>query len=640
MGALGTAAALWSAIFISILSQAPLVRSGFELQPIALALLIALACCFIGFEIGSRKRPALAPELGGLIVGAGVLAVHYLGLSAWHVAGTASWGWFGLAANVLFGLSLGALSVNRANRPVTRYCRHGAAIVLTFTVCVMHYTMFASGGIVIDDNVQLAADLIPASTLAAGIVCAVLLLIGSGFSSYIIDLKTRTESAERIHQLSFNDTMTGLPNRIAFNERLANDVLEAHEKAQKVAAYSIDIDGFKDINDVFGHDAGDRILIEVADRMRGALRPGEFLARQSGDEFLALKQSDDPAAAQEFAERIAAVLNQPLDVRGTTVKLTTSIGYALFPLDTPERSELLSHAKLAMYRGKTSARGQICRYDRGMDEVARDKRTLARDLHTALRDHELALHYQLQYSLEDGRFRGAEALMRWHHASRGPISPGVFIPLAEESELIVPMGEWALRTACRDAASGLVPGVVAVNLSPIQFKQRDLAQLIHAILIETGLPPSRLEIEITESTLMQDQAASLHTLRQLKAMGIAIAMDDFGTGYSSLATLHAFPFDKIKLDQSFVRRIPTDRSAVAIVRTVLALGRSLDIPVLAEGIETEEQRSFLAHEGCKEGQGYLFAKPVALKDLPGALAGTGASPEQAVQSVIASRSVA
>ena len=562
----------------------------------------------------------LAPENGGMIVGGGILAMHYVGLNAWHVAGVVTWSWFGIWANIIFGFGLGALSVSRANRPVTRYCRHGAAIVMTFLICVMHYTMVASHEVVADNAIVLSPSLVPGHTLAIFVTGAVLLVIGSGFSSYIIDLRSRTESAERIHQLSFNDTMTGLPNRIAFNERLSFDVSDAHEKAHKLAAFSIDIDGFKDINDVFGHSVGDLVLIQAAERMRLALHEGEFLARQSGDEFLGLQMSGNmPHTAQEMAERIAAALDQPFTVRDKSVKLTASIGYSIFPTDTPERDHLLSNAKLAMYRGKTTQRGMICSYDHKMDETARDRRALARDLHDAVKNKELELHYQLQMTLSDGSIRGSEALMRWRHPTRGLVSPAEFIPLAEESEIIIPMGEWALRRACRDMADGKLPGVVAVNLSPIQFKQNNLAETIHAILIETGLSPSRLEVEVTESTLMKDQNLALHTLRKLKSMGIAIAMDDFGTGYSSLATLHAFPFDKIKLDQSFVKRLPDDISAVAIVRTVLALGKSLNIPVLAEGIETDQQLQFLAEEGCKEGQGYLMARPVPLEKLADAV---------------------
>ena len=415
--------------------------------------------------------------------------------------------------------------------------------------------------------------------------------------------------------------MTGLPNRIAFNEKLSFDVSDAHEKAHKLAAFSIDIDGFKDINDVFGHSVGDLVLIQAAERMRQALRDGEFLARQSGDEFLALQMSGNIlVTAQDMAERIAATLKEPFSVRDKSVKLTASIGYSIFPTDTPDKDHLLSNAKLAMYRGKTTQRGTICKYDHQMDETARNRRALLRDLHDAIKNDELQLFYQLQTSLSDGSIRGSEALMRWIHPKHGLVSPADFIPLAEESELIIPMGEWVLRRACRDMADGKLPGVVAVNLSPVQFKKNDLAESIHSILIETGVSPSRLEVEVTESTMMDYRNGALETLRKLKAMGIAIAIDDFGTGYSSLGTLHAFPFDKIKLDQSFVRKIPEDRSAMAIVRTILALGQSLAVPVLAEGIETKEQLEFLAAEGCKEGQGYLMARPVPLNEILPAVA--------------------
>jgi EAL domain-containing protein (putative c-di-GMP-specific phosphodiesterase class I) len=295
------------------------------------------------------------------------------------------------------------------------------------------------------------------------------------------------------------------------------------------------------------------------------------------------------------------------------------IGFSVFPTDTSERDQILSNAKLAMYRGKTRQRGAITAYQREMDDNVRAQRALARDLQSAAARNELMLHYQLQTSLGDGRICGAEALMRWCHPRRGMISPAEFIPLAEESDAIIEMGEWALRTACRDAAEGRIPGTVAVNLSPVQFSRDDLAETIHAILLETGLSPTRLEVEVTESTIMSDQTRGLHILRKLKAMGISVAMDDFGTGYSSLATLHAFPFDKIKLDQSFVKRLPNDAAAAAIVRTVLALGESLGIPVLAEGIETSEQWEFLARAGCAKGQGYLFARPASLAQLPAAI---------------------
>jgi diguanylate cyclase (GGDEF)-like protein len=619
MASVGTGVALWASTFISILALDPSLDSGFEPVATGVVLVIAIIACLLGFEIGSRHT-TLAPELGGLVMGAGILAMHFLGLKAWHIAGTTQWNAYGVFMTFVLGLGLSALAVNRANRPVTRWCRHGAAIVLAFMICTMHYALTASTTAIPDLSVVLPSYLIPADMLGFAVVGAVLLVMGSGFSTYIIDLRSRTESSDRIHQLSFNDTMTGLPNRIAFNERLAFDAAEAHEQAHKLAAFSIDVDGFKDINDVFGHSAGDLLLIEMANRMRQAIGPGEFLARQSGDEFLGLQTSGNhPHDAHDFAGRIAQAFAKPFTVQGQPVTLTASIGFSVFPTDTPERDQVLSNAKLAMHRGKSKQRGLICMYHREMDDTARARRALARDLQAATGRHELELHYQLQTTLGDGKICGAEALMRWRHPTRGMISPAEFIPLAEETEAIVPMGEWALRTACRDAAEGRIPGTIAVNLSPVQFSRDDLAETIHAILLETGLSPRRLEVEVTESTLMSDQTRGLHILRKLKAMGISVAMDDFGTGYSSLATLHAFPFDKIKLDQSFVKRLPGDAAAAAIVRTVLALGESLGIPVLAEGIETEAQWQFLAREGCAKGQGYLFAKPVSLAQLPAAI---------------------
>jgi diguanylate cyclase (GGDEF)-like protein len=619
MASVGTGAALWASTFISILALDPSLNSGFEPVATGLVLVIAVVACLIGFEIGSRHF-TLAPELGGLVMGVGILAMHFLGLHAWHIAGTTQWNVYGIVTTFVLGLGLSALSVSRANRPVTRWCRHGAAIVLAFMICAMHYALTVSTSAVADASIALPPYLIPANMLGFAVVGAVLLVMGSGFSTYIIDLQARTESADRIHQLSFNDTMTGLPNRIAFNERLSFDAAEAHEKAHRLAAFSIDLDGFKDVNDVFGHSAGDLLLIEVADRMRRLLGPGEFLARQSGDEFLGLQMSGNhPQDAQAFAARIAEVLAKPFMVGDQQVTLTASIGFSVFPTDTHERDQVLSNAKLAMHRGKSKQRGAICMYQREMDDTARARRALARDLQSAAEHGELELHYQLQASLANGKICGAEALMRWRHPKRGMISPAEFIPLAEETEAIIPMGEWALRTACRAAAEGRIPGTIAVNLSPVQFGREDLAETIHAILLETGLSPKRLEVEVTESTIMSDQTRGLHILRKLKSMGISVAMDDFGTGYSSLATLHAFPFDKIKLDQSFVKRLPSDAAAAAIVRTVLALGESLGIPVLAEGIETEAQWQFLANAGCAKGQGYLFARPIALAQLPGAI---------------------
>ena len=637
MASLGTGTTLWASSLISILALDPPLTSGFAWQATGAALIVAVLACLIGFAIGSRHFP-LAPEAGGLMMGIGVVAMLAIALKARHVQGSVDWNGLGMAVTCALGLGLSTLAVSRASRPVTRWCRHSAAIAFAVMICAMHYSLAAAISVTPDASVALPSDLLPANFVAVAVIGAVLLIMANGFSTYVIDLRARTESADRIRQLSFNDTMTGLPNRIAFDERLAFDSSEAHEKAQKLAAFSIDLDGFKDINDLYGHGAGDLLLIDVAARMRKQLAPREFLARQSGDEFLALTTSGNhPDDAFAFAGRISRAFAEPFVVQGYPVNLTASIGFSILPTDTPERDQLLSNAKLAMHRGKSRQGGSICAYSREMDDSARKRRALARDLEHAAERQELLLNYQLQMSLNTGKICGAEALMRWKHSRLGMVSPAEFIPLAEETEAIIPMGEWALRAACRDAAEGKIPGNVAVNLSPVQFGREDLAEMIHGILVETGLSPERLEVEVTESTIMSDQRRGLHILRQMKAMGITVAMDDFGTGYSSLATLHAFPFDKIKLDQTFVKRLPDDAAAAAIVRTVLALGESLRMPVLAEGIETEAQWDFLAREGCAKGQGYLFARPVAVEQLPCATAAAArfARDEMATDAIVA-----
>src|SRR6185437_3764640 len=336
MASVGTGAALWASTFISILALDPLLSSGFEPLATGAVLITAVLACLVGFEIGSRHF-TLAPEVGGLVMGVGIFAMHFIALKGWHIQGSFEWNGYGMAMTLVLGLGLSALAVNRANRPVTRWCRHGAAIVLTFMICAMHYALTMATSAMADTSIVLPAGLLPANLLAVAVVGAVLLVMGSGFSTYIIDLRSRTESADRIHQLSFSDPMTGLPNRVAFNERLAFDASEAHERAHKLAAFSIDLDGFKDINDLYGHGAGDLLLIDVAERMRKQLAPGEFLARQSGDEFLALTTSGNhPHDAHAFAERLSRAFAEPFSVQGNPVTLTASIGFSIFPTDTPE----------------------------------------------------------------------------------------------------------------------------------------------------------------------------------------------------------------------------------------------------------------------------------------------------------------
>jgi diguanylate cyclase (GGDEF)-like protein len=429
------------------------------------------------------------------------------------------------------------------------------------------------------------------------------------------DLRSRLAQERRIAHLARNDSLTGLPNRASFLEKLERTAA-ANDADGSFALLAIDLDRFKDVNDLYGHAVGDRLLVHVAAGMKAALAEGEFVARLGGDEFVAIIPATDRLGAQEAAERLHAAIVQPLVAEHAQLQCGASIGMALWPDDAHEPSALINNADLAMYRAKASPSTDICFYEEAMDEAVRQRRRVTLGLRDALENDRFEIHYQLQASVETGEITGYEALLRWRLEDGTFISPADFIPLAEETGLILPIGEWVLRRACAEAASWPQPHRLAVNLSPVQLSNADLPRLIHRILLETGLSPRRLELEITETAMISDMERSTHILRQIKALGVSVAMDDFGTGYSSLSTLRAFPFDKIKLDRSFMAELDGGPQSRAIIRAVLTLGESLEIPILAEGVETEEQLRFLKEQGCDEIQGYLIGRPS--RDAPGA----------------------
>ena len=425
------------------------------------------------------------------------------------------------------------------------------------------------------------------------------------------DITERKRAEDRIAYLARHDPLTDLPNRIAFAERLAATLADATASGQGFAVLSLDLDRFKDVNDVFGHAVGDRLLGEAVDRLRAASE-GAFLARLGGDEF-AVIASDEPrlSTVEGLAERLQAALADDIEVDGHRLVTSVSIGVALFPGDGLDATTLVGNADAALHRAKAEGRGAIRFFAAETDAGLREQRALQNELRSALGRGELALQYQPQARI-DGEVVGFEALIRWHHPSRGVVPPGAFIPQAEESGLIVSIGEWVLREACREAASWPCPLQVAVNLSPVQFRHGDLAGLVHSVLHDTGLAAKRLELEITEGVLIGDFSRAVAILRRLKSLGVRIAMDDFGTGYSSLSYLQSFPFDKIKIDQAFISNLERNPQSAAIVRAVIALGRGLHLPVVAEGVETEDQRAFLAAEFCQEIQGYLVGPPAAI----------------------------
>ena len=426
----------------------------------------------------------------------------------------------------------------------------------------------------------------------------------------VVDDVTERRSAEqRISYLAHTDSLTGLPNRATFIEYLAATLDKVSKGGRQFAVLCLDLDRFKEANDAYGHLVGDGLLREVAGRLQAAAKE-VFLARVGGDEFtLVVTDGPQPETAKALGKRLLDAFQDDFEVDGHQMHLGLSIGGAIYPTDGVDATALIANADSALYQAKTEMRGSVRFFEAGLGARLRERRDLQNDLQVAINRGEIFLHYQPQMKIASNDTVGLEALARWQCPKRGMVSPGKFIPIAEESGLINSMGKWILSEACREAASWPQPHTIAVNISPIQFRQGDLPKLVHSILLETGLAPERLELEITEGILIDDFSRAVSILRKLKSLGVKIAMDDFGSGYSSLSYLHSFPFDKIKIDRSFIGDLEQNHHSMAIVRAIITLGHSLDVPVLAEGVETEAQRLFLAREGCDEVQGYLTGRP-------------------------------
>jgi diguanylate cyclase (GGDEF)-like protein len=454
--------------------------------------------------------------------------------------------------------------------------------------------------------------------LAAGLIITVFVVV------YLVLASRNARQVEfanrRVLELARIDTLTGLPNRAVFLEQLeaAADAC-AHSHGDTFSVLMLDLDRFKSVNDSLGHAGGDALLREVASRLRSALRGSDLLARFGGDEFAIIQAGcdDQRAGSIDLAARIARLIAAPFVLLGRQVEVGTSIGIAMAPQHGSDREQLLKKSDLALYRSKSAGRNCFTLYDEAMSAELEARNTLEGDLRDAIARCQFEVHYQPFFDVQTGRRRGLEALVRWRHPIRGLIPPDQFIPLAEETGLIVPLGEWVLRRACDDATSWPADVKIAVNLSPVQFKQTDLFDVIQSALRNSGLPPRRLELEITESVLLERAVENHAFMQKLKSIGISLALDDFGTGYSSLSCLTAFPFDKIKIDKSFIGNLMKDDKSPAIVSSIVTLGRGLDISITAEGVETSEQLEMLQTLGVNFAQGYLLGRPVRKEDLAG-----------------------
>ncbi|MBK8173954.1 MAG: EAL domain-containing protein [Rhodospirillales bacterium] len=440
---------------------------------------------------------------------------------------------------------------------------------------------------------------------------------GAFIAFRVLPLRTLHEALRQVSYLANHDPLTGLPNRTLFSDRLEQALAQSDRGTEIAALLFVDLDHFKEVNDTLGHGAGDLLLKQTVNRVLACLRKTDTLARLGGDEFAIIQSGLKGAdAAAVLAQRILETLAVPFQLDGHEAVVSGSIGIVLLDRPGQDPGKLLREVDLALYQAKTEGRGTYRFFAKEMNKRLLARKGLERDLRVALREGQFTMYYQPQIELASGRMTGIEALLRWQHPERGLIGPGDFIAVAEETALIVQIGEWALQTACSETAAW-GPLRLSVNLSPAQFRAPSLAAMVKRALDETGFEPGRLELEITESVLLQETEATLSALYAIKELGVQIAMDDFGTGYSSLSYLRKFPFDKVKIDRSFISDLGRSKNAAAIVRAVVALSHSLGMRANAEGVETSEQARLLLAEGCEEVQGYFFGHPMSAKDFCG-----------------------
>ncbi|MGO4387573.1 putative bifunctional diguanylate cyclase/phosphodiesterase [Microvirga sp. 2YAF29] len=434
------------------------------------------------------------------------------------------------------------------------------------------------------------------------------------------DITERRQAESQIAYMAHHDALTDLANRVLFRQQLEHALVDAERQNKLVAVLCLDLDRFKDVNDSLGHETGDILLQAVAARLRSCIRNQDVVARLGGDEFAILQIVSEPQECATLSTRICEAIGMPYDLEGQEIVIGTSIGIALASGDNPSPDHLLKQADLALYRAKAEGRGIYRFFEPEMDAQLQARRALEMDLRKALPNKEFELFFQPQINIRANEISGFEALLRWRHPERGLVSPGEFIPVAEDIGLIASVGDWVLEQACMVATQWPKNIKVAVNLSPVQFRNRTLVQSVGRALARSGLAPERVELEITESVLLQDNEMTVATLHQLRRLGVRIAMDDFGTGYSSLSYLRSFPFDKIKIDQSFVREMSSRADCLAIVRSIASLGASLGMTTVAEGVETEDQFLQISAAGCTEVQGYYFGKPKPARELSHSLA--------------------
>jgi diguanylate cyclase (GGDEF)-like protein len=630
-GAVSMGCGIWSMHFVGMLALSLPIALSYDIATTLASLAIAIGLS--GFALSIASRPQISMKrlaIGAVVMGFGICAMHYSGMSAVQILPVITYEPTLLLASGLIAVaaSFAALwlffRLRKGQSWQMVLARLGAAVIMGLAISGMHYTgmaasRFAPGSYCTSGaagNNNWLAITIAVIALAVLTITTILLL-------YDAHLETRTrkhneqlrEANVQLQHVATHDALSGLPNRLLLADRMEQAIAQAERHQTRFAVFVVDLDRFKSINDSLGHLAGDAMLKAVAPRLALVLRKGDTLARLGGDEFvLILNEIPRLQDVESTAARVLQEIERPLKLSDIELHTSASIGISIYPDDGATAETLLQHADAAMYHAKKSGRNTYQFFAPAMNAFARERLELENGLRRALSRREFVLHYQPKVDVRSGGIDGAEALIRWRHPTRGVTMPKDFIPLAEESGLIIPIGEWVLREACRQAyawqAAGLRPLRVAVNLSAQQFKQRNLVEMVRTALLTARLEPHYLELELTESAVMDDPERSIGILQSLSQLGVRISVDDFGTGYSSLSYLRRLPLDKLKIDSTFIREVATSRDDAAIVRAIVSLAHNLHLKVIAEGVETQDQFAFVRDLGCEQYQGYHYSAPV------------------------------